>query len=82
MNNGKKVSVKKTRKAKQMWVEQFFYKLDESEKRIDSLEKRVSDISVTVAYDIAELRKRIELIEEFLGGTESIKKVLEDAKKS
>jgi hypothetical protein len=28
------------------------------------------------------LRKRIELIEEFLGGTESIKKVLEDAKKS
>lgn len=55
MSNRKKVSVKKKRKEKQMWAEQFFYKLE-------------------------ELEKRIELLEEFLGGIESIKKVLKDAK--
>jgi hypothetical protein len=69
----KKVSKEKKRKANWMWIEQFFFKLD-------SLEKRVSDISVKVAYDIAELRKRIEVLEEFLGGQDSIKKVLENAK--
>jgi len=55
MVNGKKVSEKKRRKANQMWIEQFFYKLD-------------------------KLDVRLKLIEEFLGGVESIKKVLEDAK--
>lgn len=46
----------KRQKANWMWIEQFFYKLD-------ALEKQISDISIKVAYDIAELQKRIEVLE-------------------
>lgn len=43
-----------------VWIRDVYCRIDEVKERLDRLENRVSDMSVRIALDIAELRGAIE----------------------
>jgi tetrahydromethanopterin S-methyltransferase subunit G len=49
--------------AQYVWIRQIYHEIDEIKVRQDRLEARVSEMSVKVACDIAELKARLDEME-------------------
>ena len=68
----------KQQKARWMWLEQVFMQIDELRIRCVKNEKEISNFRDTIKYLSEDFDSRLKIIEEFLGGQESMRKVLEN----